>query len=1235
MDKLKLMTYNAKGLKDEKKRESVFYWLKKKKMDLICIQEAHCEESTLNTWEKEWGSKIYASHGTNNSKGVCILTGGNNNMSTKEIKTDPNGRYVIIQVKIGDNKIKLAGYYGPNQDDPEILNKLLSDLDETEGEHSIIMGDFNFVMDVSKDKKGGTDKTNIKCQKALKSWMEDQNMYEAWRILHPEDKTYTWRSNTKPRIFCRLDFFIVSANIMNITEKCEIGPGLKSDHSYVKIITEFNSPPRGKGYWKFDSTLLEEENFKEEIAKTIKQVDDDNPNTEPTLLWETIKSGIRGLCISFASRRRKNMDSRIHKLEDNLKKINQELGTANDEKEKEKLEEQHDNARKDLEDHIDKKARWASSRFKNILYELDEKPTKFFLNQMKERKSNSTLRRLVTEKNEEITEQKEILKEQRDFYKRLYTSNIKKAEEDIEERKKVQEEIFQIPHPQVDLNQWDEMTKEITEEELWKVVLSCPDNKSPGTDGLNNNFYKAFWNQVKPYLMNSIKATLANGHMSISQKQGIITTIPKADKDTSKLKNWRPITLLNQDYKYLAKCLANRCRKVLPDIVDPDQTGFVPNRVIGTNLIKSQCIISHLEELQTDGLLMCIDFEKAFDTVEWDFITKCLKEFNFPPKFTSWVQILYNGISTCTQNNGHSSEFFLPSRGVRQGCPLSPILFVIAVEFLAISIRNNEKIKGITINREEIKISQFADDTCLYIRNDPACITEIFNMLDKFSLLSGLKVNKEKTEILPLGTTSLEDMDINLRKFTKDSVKLLGIHLSTNKELTKKLNYEPIWEKIDNTIKQWQYKGISLQGKITVLKTFVISKLVYALSVLPAPPKEQLEEMQKKMFRFVWDNKQDKIKRDILIGDYKDGGLRMPDIIVQNISLKSSWLKRLMEYDGNWSTYIKEKLPMKDPNYFMECSIKFSDIPNKPEKNNIWNEIILNWCLLNMEYNDKKTWTLHEICQETLWWNSYIKIKGKVIEYKHWSQRGIKYVHHLLDEEGHWLDHTSFQKRHNISIPFTELYGLQNAIKESWGKPSEWKIQDKEEDSRRLLDCLDKKEKTSRIIYSILIEKKRVKPVERMQKWGEDIQEELREEEWKKHLIHIRKIMINTKMQTWVYKYTMRAVPYNKKLYEMGLSPNTLCTFCQEETESIIHLYWECRQIQDLWTFISTTFSININIKLGLLGIQQTCYKRSPGNIPTVQGLERILMNRRNKEREIAIKNNKLISYLERWGERR
>jgi hypothetical protein len=958
---------------------------------------------------------------------------------------------------------------------------------------------------------------------------------------------------------------------------------------------EFQSSPRGKGFWKFDNSLLEDRRFKEEIVKSIQQTEIDNPNTEPTLLWETIKSGIRGQCISFASKRRKEMDTNIKRLENSIQAIDQKIGENNTEEGRERLEQQQRETREELEDHIEKKARWAASKFRNILYEQDEKPTKFFLNQMKERKSNSTLKRLVNDRNEELTTQKDILSEQKNFYKKLYTSTIKDTEEDKIERAKIEEEIFQKPHPKVDTDIWTGITRELTEKELKQIIESCPDNKSPGTDGLNNNFYKAFWPHIKKYLLNSIKATMNNGNLSISQKQGVVSLIPKADKDTSKLKNWRPITLLNQDYKYLAKCLANRCKEVLPSIIDPDQTGFVPNRVIGTNIIKAQCLISQQKEKQSEGLLMSIDFEKAFDTIEWDFITNALTHFNFPPEFISWTKTLYNGINTCIINNGHTSETFQPSRGVRQGCPLSPILFVIAVEYLAEAIRQNDKIQGIRINGKEIKIAQFADDTCLFIENDHNSILEIFNLLDQFAIASGLKINKEKTEILPLGNTTIEDLDQSIRKYVKDSIKLLGVHLTNDRELTLKLNYDPIWEKIENTIKQWQYRGISLQGKIIVLKTFVISKLVYALSVLPSPHKDRLDQLQKTLSSFVWDNKPAKIKKDILIGDYKDGGLRMPEIACQNTGLKTAWIKKLLEYDGNWSNYITEKLPLKDPQYFMGCSIKFADIPNKPERNNIWNEILLKWCMLNKEYNEVKRWTFYEISQEHLWWNSYIKVKNRILEYEHWIKKGITKVCHLLDEDGNWLSLSSFQDKYNIKIPFTELYGIQGAIQKKWGNITQWDLTELDNEHCKLVDRLETKEKTSRTLYGIQIQQKKALPTERREKWGRDLGEEIPEDEWKRHLIHSRKLMVNSKVQTWVYKYVMRAVPYNKKLYEMKLSPDTMCEFCQTETEDIKHLYWECRTVQNLWTYVSSIFKVNINIKLGLLGLQQKCYMKSPG----------------------------------------
>jgi hypothetical protein len=769
---------------------------------------------------------------------------------------------------------------------------------------------------------------------------------------------------------------------------------------------EISTPPTGRGFWRFDPSLLASEEFKEEIERTIEETATNNQTAEPPLLWETIKSSIRGTCVWYKSKRNKIKDKTIENLEKSIQDLECKEAMENLEEEEmnengKKLEEQ----KHQLQEHVEEKGRWETARFKGIIHGMDEKPNKFFLNQGKTIGSNKCIKRLTTDSGMEITDQKEILNEEKRFYQTLYKSSLKEYEEDREARNGIWDKYSKMESPKIADNEWDLLTNKLSEEEIWKAITTSQDNKSPGTDGLTNNFYKAFWHQIKKYLLNSYNHTLENGNLSISQKQGVISLIPKANKDITKLKNWRPITLLNQDYKYLAKCLANRCRRVLPDIISPDQTGFVPNRIIGTNIIKAQQMMEEGENGNIDGLLMSIDFEKAFDTVEWQHIQRSLQFFNFPQKLINWIMSLYNNISTCTINNGHTSQFFHPTRGVRQGCPLSPILFVIAAEMLSIKIRTDITIQGLQTSKNSIKIAQFADDTIFYLKNNNSDISKVFTTLEEFSMISGLKVNKEKTEIIILGTHINKDLEKQFGQSIKENIKMLGVHLAKEKAATIELNYVPIFKKMEETMSDWRYRGLSLSGKITILKTMVISKLIYAISVLPSPPTKDIEKIQTDMLAFVWDNKPPMVRKDTLIGDYIDGGYRMPNILLQTRALKMSWIIKLSELSGNWADNIISILPLEDPEYFMHCNVKFCDIPLELRTNKFWGEIFLNWCIISQQINSEMAKTIESLRNENLWWNSDLKINGKLVQYKHWAEKGITKVHHLYSKDGNLLSH--------------------------------------------------------------------------------------------------------------------------------------------------------------------------------------------------------------------------------------
>jgi len=200
--------------------------------------------------------------------------------------------------------------------------------------------------------------------------------------------------------------------------------------------------------------------------------------------------------------------------------------------------------------------------------------------------------------------------------------------------------------------------------------------------------------------------------LSISQRRGIISLIPKKSKDKTIRENLRPISLLNVDYKILTKVIAKRIEKVLPTLINPDQTGYVKGRYIGENVRLIYHLMHYTDNLNQNGIAIFLDFKKAFDSIEWNYLLETLHLFNFGTDIQHWIKMFYNNVTSCVlnnnnNNNGHASTFFPLQRGVRQGFSLSGVLFVLGIELLSRSIKNDPTIRGIQVNKHELKISQY------------------------------------------------------------------------------------------------------------------------------------------------------------------------------------------------------------------------------------------------------------------------------------------------------------------------------------------------------------------------------------------------------------------------------------------------------------------------------------------------------------------------------------------------
>ena len=286
--------------------------------------------------------------------------------------------------------------------------------------------------------------------------------------------------------------------------------------------------------------------------------------------------------------------------------------------------------------------------------------------------------------------------------------------------------------------------------------------------------------------MDSLNYAYFHGELSNSQKQAVITLIEKKDKDRRWIKDWRPISLVNVDVQIGSKAIAKRLETLLPHIIHYDQNAFVKGRTLfdAARTISDAMEFTKMRDYQ--GIMTAIDFEKAFDSLNWIFLLKSLECFGFGESFSRWVRTFYKNISSCVINNGFSTPSFNLKRGLRQGVPLSPSLFITVLELLALFIRNNDQIKGIAVDGSEIKLVIFADDMTSFVR-DKFSHPTLFDTIDLFSTYSGLKVNHDKTEILLLGNMQASSSELGVNEISK-VIKILGFNFTFSHSLFYKLN---------------------------------------------------------------------------------------------------------------------------------------------------------------------------------------------------------------------------------------------------------------------------------------------------------------------------------------------------------------------------------------------------------------------------------------------------------------
>ena len=566
---LKIFSINVRGIKNKLKRISLFKYLKGQKFDIICLQETHATVQDLECWRKQWGGTCYFNPGTAKSKGEAILI--SNNFSGETILLDQFERGIVISVKCEDTEIALANIYSPNSSTDKIsfythLQEKLAD----KMENLLLCGDFNSTLNANFDIISGQPHPTIEVV-ALNNFIDSLSLNDSWRSYHREEKDFTWcRQN--PFIARRLDYIFVSDSILNMSTSCEHYQVPNTDHKGV-LLNLGEIFQRGPGYWKINNSYLRDTEFVRKMNNLLDSFITESESEDSKVdIWERCKVAIRNFCINFGQQKSVNSRNEQVSLKSTQKILEKKLTENPDDQ---LLQNKYFETKKKLEVFELNKARGAQTRSRQKWIEEGERNTAFFFNLEKNRKKSNLITCLTKDSGEIVTDRQGLINEQVNYYTTLYSQNTESNSIPVDSNDFVRgEEMPTLSDP--------EATKcegLVTFDECSKALSKMRNSSSPGLDGLTTEFYKFFWQKIGIILVKSFNESYENGMLSYTQRQGVITLLHKGKElDKGKLNNWRPITLLNTDYKILAKVLSERLGLVIQKLVNTDQVGYLKGR---------------------------------------------------------------------------------------------------------------------------------------------------------------------------------------------------------------------------------------------------------------------------------------------------------------------------------------------------------------------------------------------------------------------------------------------------------------------------------------------------------------------------------------------------------------------------------------------------------------------------------------------------------------------------------
>ena len=806
------------------------------------------------------------------------------------------GRLINLKIDQGRGDLNLSVMYGfsgasATVDKIKRFTEILAEVHNV-SDNNIVLGDFNFVdndLDRTNKNFSGMNSKDKNFSNVWTEFTDALDLSDPFRARNPRRKMFSY-IHTQHNAKSRIDrVYVNDENVSNIFHYRHTPVARWPKAHRLVSFSWKGTVERGPGYWKMNTSILSDRPYSLIVETTVKDVLDlkiDDPIERWLIFIETIRLETQVYC----SRKRSHEREIKRMCEVGIERLEQNPLLARDTD----LQLQHEYYASRLNDWTRKQVEGFQIRAKTQpRFEYCEPNIDFFASLEKKSSKKKLITQLKNRDGEVVYDNESLRTVATEYYTDLFS--IKGSDSAIAGR------LLQNIDKTLSVTDRTKLDNLITKEELYNAIMKLKRNKSPGPDGIPAEFYQRFWYVIEDLYFEYI-TRVENDVFPAIKNTSITTIIYKNKGDIDLLAYYRPIALMNVDIKILTKLLSMRLVTVLPSIIHRSQTALY-GRTIGDNIHLVRDIIDLANKTDEDAALLFLDQEKAFDRVDHQFLYKVLEKFGFGDRFIRWIRLIYSNASTKINVNGFLTDNIPLKCGVRQGCPLSALLYVLIIEILALQLRANPNIVGFTIDNENLISSHYADDTVIKITQN-RCFKEVYKELTDYEKATGARINYEKTQGLWLGKWKHRKDDpfeglygdsTKGIKWTSGNVKHLGIFVGNDDPVIQ--TFAEIIPKVKRRLNFWKPLKLPILARARVIEIFHASKLFYAANFYSIP-EDMLKDITKAFIDYLnFPSKKHNVSKMEMEKLRDFGGLKLINLQLKAECPKIQWLMKLITKD--------------------------------------------------------------------------------------------------------------------------------------------------------------------------------------------------------------------------------------------------------------------------------------------------------------------------------------------------